>query len=145
MILMPLIKNFYNCYWQHFKFTISSLLMFVGPSVCAACLTLTFSQKNQPGRIIVVYDEDERIAPQAATTLVQRGYDNLFMLSGGENNLNTIIVAGGNDGVRGVDDIMKIMFGSWGRWWCRKLARVCKYRQDTTQTGLYIIFDSKFM
>ncbi|CAF0732433.1 unnamed protein product [Brachionus calyciflorus] len=39
--------------------------------------------KNQSGKIIVVYDDDERIAPRAATTLVQRGYDNLFMLSGG--------------------------------------------------------------
>ena len=41
-------------------------------------------QRNIPGKIIVVYDEDERIAPHAATTLVQRGYDNLFMLSGGK-------------------------------------------------------------
>jgi centrosomal protein CEP41 len=39
--------------------------------------------KNQPGKIIVVYDDEERIAPRAAQTLVQRGYDNLFMLSGG--------------------------------------------------------------
>lgn len=39
--------------------------------------------KNQPGKIIVVYDDDERLAPRAATTLVQRGYDNLFLLSGG--------------------------------------------------------------
>lgn len=39
--------------------------------------------KNQSGKIIVVYDDDERIAPRAASTLVQRGYDNLFMLSGG--------------------------------------------------------------
>ena len=39
--------------------------------------------KNQPGKIIVVYDDDERICPKAATTLVQRGYDNLFLLSGG--------------------------------------------------------------
>ena len=41
-------------------------------------------QKNQPGKIIIVYDEDERVAPKAATTLVERGYDNLFLLSGGE-------------------------------------------------------------
>jgi hypothetical protein len=41
-------------------------------------------QKNREGKIIVIYDEDERIAPYAATTLVQRGYDNLFMLSGGK-------------------------------------------------------------
>ena len=35
-----------------------------------------------------------------------------------------------------------IMFGSWGRCWCRKLARVCKYRQDATQAGVYIIFNN---
>lgn len=39
--------------------------------------------KNQPGKIIVVYDDDERLCPKAATTMVQRGYDNLFLLSGG--------------------------------------------------------------
>ncbi|KAL0968647.1 hypothetical protein UPYG_G00269620 [Umbra pygmaea] len=39
--------------------------------------------KNMPGRIIIVYDEDERIAAQAATTMCERGFDNLFMLSGG--------------------------------------------------------------
>ena len=49
---------------------------------------LNTEQKNQPGKIIVVYDEDERLGPNAATTLVQRGYDNLFLLSGGrlQNN-----------------------------------------------------------
>lgn len=41
--------------------------------------------KNQAGKIIVIYDDDERIGPKAATTLVQRGYDNLFLLSGGES------------------------------------------------------------
>uniref|UniRef100_A0A2C9KQ10 Rhodanese domain-containing protein n=2 Tax=Biomphalaria glabrata TaxID=6526 RepID=A0A2C9KQ10_BIOGL len=39
--------------------------------------------KNQQGKIIVLYDDDERLCHRAATTLVQRGYDNLFMLSGG--------------------------------------------------------------
>lgn len=39
--------------------------------------------KNQEGKIIVLYDEDEKIAPRAAATLVERGYDNIFMLSGG--------------------------------------------------------------
>ena len=47
-------------------------------------LFLNIIQKNIPGKIIVIYDEDERIAPNAATTLVQRGYDNLFILSGGK-------------------------------------------------------------
>ncbi|KAI7812034.1 centrosomal protein of 41 kDa [Triplophysa rosa] len=39
--------------------------------------------KNSPGKIIIVYDEDERIASQAATTMCERGFENLFMLSGG--------------------------------------------------------------
>ena len=43
--------------------------------------------KNQPGKIIVLYDDDERIGPKAATTLCQRGYDNLFLLSGGKYSI----------------------------------------------------------
>lgn len=39
--------------------------------------------KNAAGKIIIVYDEDERIASQAATTMCERGCENLFMLSGG--------------------------------------------------------------
>lgn len=39
--------------------------------------------KNKPGRIILMYDYDEDIAPRAASTIVERGFDNLFMLSGG--------------------------------------------------------------
>uniref|UniRef100_A0A1A8FU98 Centrosomal protein 41 n=3 Tax=Nothobranchius korthausae TaxID=1143690 RepID=A0A1A8FU98_9TELE len=39
--------------------------------------------KNTPGRIIIVYDEDERIASLAATTMCERGFENLFMLCGG--------------------------------------------------------------
>lgn len=41
------------------------------------------SYRNQGGKIIVMYDEDERLAPAAATTLAQRGFDNTFILSGG--------------------------------------------------------------
>ncbi len=46
-------------------------------------LFLTQCQQNKVGKIIILYDEDERIAPNAATTFVQRGVDNVFMLSGG--------------------------------------------------------------
>lgn len=42
------------------------------------------SQKNRPGKIIILYDEDERIASAAATTFVQRDVENVFMLSGGK-------------------------------------------------------------
>ncbi|XP_054476770.1 centrosomal protein of 41 kDa [Anoplopoma fimbria] len=39
--------------------------------------------KNTAGKIIIVYDEDERIAVQAATVMCERGFENLFLLSGG--------------------------------------------------------------
>ncbi|RDD36649.1 Centrosomal protein of 41 kDa [Trichoplax sp. H2] len=39
--------------------------------------------KNKPGKIIILYDEDETVAPQTATTFVQREVDNVFILSGG--------------------------------------------------------------
>eukprot|EP00794_Sanderia_malayensis_P005924 gene5924-6610_t len=40
-------------------------------------------QKNKAGKIIVLYDEDERIAPGCATIFVQRDVENVLMLSGG--------------------------------------------------------------
>ncbi|XP_069019447.1 centrosomal protein of 41 kDa isoform X1 [Embiotoca jacksoni] len=39
--------------------------------------------KNAAGKIIIVYDEDERTAGQAATAMTERGFDNLFLLCGG--------------------------------------------------------------
>lgn len=39
--------------------------------------------KNKQRAVIIVYDDDESIANRCATTLTQRGYDNVFMLSGG--------------------------------------------------------------
>ncbi|XP_072519428.1 centrosomal protein of 41 kDa [Salminus brasiliensis] len=39
--------------------------------------------KNASGKIIILYDEDERLASQASTTMCERGFENLFMLSGG--------------------------------------------------------------
>ncbi|GIY12836.1 centrosomal protein of 41 kDa B [Caerostris darwini] len=41
--------------------------------------------KNNRPELIVLYDNDESIAPRVATTLVQRGYDNIYVLSGGLN------------------------------------------------------------
>nr|XP_060632233.1 centrosomal protein of 41 kDa-like [Anolis sagrei ordinatus] len=40
--------------------------------------------KNAHGKIIILYDDDERVASQAATTMCERGFENLFMLSGGK-------------------------------------------------------------
>jgi len=39
--------------------------------------------KNKPGKVIIVYDADEKICPNVATVLVQREIDNVIMLSGG--------------------------------------------------------------
>lgn len=39
--------------------------------------------KNKRGHLIVLYDEDERVAANAATVFVQRGVDNVYLLSGG--------------------------------------------------------------
>ena len=35
------------------------------------------------GKLIIVVDSDESMASRFATTLIQRGYDNVFILSGG--------------------------------------------------------------
>ena len=39
--------------------------------------------KNRKDKLIIIYDHDESRASRCATTLVERGYDNVFMLSGG--------------------------------------------------------------
>ncbi|KAM8860872.1 centrosomal protein of 41 kDa isoform 1-T1 [Synchiropus picturatus] len=39
--------------------------------------------KNAPGKVIILYDENERLAVDVATYLCEIGYKNLFMLSGG--------------------------------------------------------------
>ena len=39
--------------------------------------------QNRESKLIVVYDFDEAIAAKFATTMMERGYDNVFMLSGG--------------------------------------------------------------
>ena len=38
---------------------------------------------NKDGKILIVYDEDEKLAHMCSTTMIERGVDNLFMLSGG--------------------------------------------------------------
>ena len=44
--------------------------------------------KNVPGKIIVIADSDEAMAAKFATVLIQRGYDNIFVLSGGLRYVN---------------------------------------------------------
>ncbi|CAF0799211.1 unnamed protein product [Didymodactylos carnosus] len=51
--------------------------------IIGAYRLLFYSKKNKKGKIIVLYDDDERIAPKAVTIIVERGYNNVFLLSGG--------------------------------------------------------------
>ncbi|KAH0617196.1 hypothetical protein JD844_029016 [Phrynosoma platyrhinos] len=52
-------------------------------------LNIYINQKNAHGKIIILYDDDERMASQAATTMCERGFENLFMLSGGRLSRGT--------------------------------------------------------
>ena len=77
------------CIWYKNQSHCDSPRVFVDCSL----QSVFFAQKNCPGRIIILYDEDERIATVAATTMVERGFDNIFILSGGKlkvfmNNIN---------------------------------------------------------
>lgn len=50
--------------------------------------------KNSVGKIIILYDEDERLVISAGTTMVERGFDNIFVLSGGLKVLSSKIPEG---------------------------------------------------
>ncbi|KAI6650981.1 Centrosomal protein of 41 kDa B [Oopsacas minuta] len=54
-----------------------------------------FLYKNKPGKIIVLCDMDESIAPLAATLFIQKDVDNVFMLSGGMRVLYRTFYEGG--------------------------------------------------
>ncbi|KAL4227117.1 Centrosomal protein of 41 kDa [Mactra antiquata] len=50
--------------------------------------------KNHHGKIIIVYDENEQIANKSASVLLERGYENVFLLSGGMKVAYKIIPEG---------------------------------------------------
>lgn len=39
--------------------------------------------RNMPGKLIIFYDDLERDSPRVASTLYERGYDNVYVLTGG--------------------------------------------------------------
>jgi len=47
-----------------------------------------FRFKNKPDKLIIVYMSDERKGTQAANLMAEKGYDNVFLLSGGIENFN---------------------------------------------------------
>ncbi|CAM9255131.1 unnamed protein product, partial [Discosporangium mesarthrocarpum] len=42
-----------------------------------------YRYRNKEGGLIILYGNDERIACKATTTLIHRGFENIFLLSGG--------------------------------------------------------------
>ena len=42
-----------------------------------------FRLKNQPGKLIIVYAGDERPGVESAQKLAQRGFENIYLLTGG--------------------------------------------------------------
>ena len=42
--------------------------------------------RNKADKLIVVYDDDERQAAATATSFVQKGFDNIFLLTNGMNS-----------------------------------------------------------
>src|SRR3546814_16515770 len=47
------------------------------------CRYWVLLQRNSPGCLIIVYDNDERLSREVCTALVDRGTENVFMLTGG--------------------------------------------------------------
>ena len=47
-----------------------------------------FRFKNKPNKLIIVYMADERKGTQAANLMAEKGYENVFLLSGGIENFN---------------------------------------------------------
>jgi len=45
--------------------------------------TEVYRYKNRPDRMIIIYDDDERIAAPAAKLFVERGVENVYVLTGG--------------------------------------------------------------
>mmetsp|Transcript_10629 Transcript_10629/g.30071 ORF Transcript_10629/g.30071 Transcript_10629/m.30071 type:complete len:308 (-) Transcript_10629:504-1427(-) len=47
--------------------------------------------KNHPGKLLVVYDEDERIAAVAARSFVEKGFENIRLLTGGLRTFGNVL------------------------------------------------------
>jgi centrosomal protein CEP41 len=45
-----------------------------------------YTFRNKPGMLIIIYCDDERISRESAKLLVDRGTDNIYLLSGGYND-----------------------------------------------------------
>ncbi|KAL1285716.1 Centrosomal protein of [Trichinella pseudospiralis] len=71
---------------QFFKYRIKGAISFPYTNLCKGFTyepAEMLAMKNQSGKMIICYDNDERFAKRVATMLVQRDYENVYLLSGG--------------------------------------------------------------
>ncbi|KRZ86024.1 Centrosomal protein of 41 kDa [Trichinella sp. T8] len=71
---------------QFFKYRIKGAISFPYTNLCKGFTSEPaemLAMKNQSGKMIICYDNDERLAKRVATMLVQRDYENVYLLSGG--------------------------------------------------------------
>lgn len=52
------------------------------PSRCTVWY-LKFTEKNKPNKLIIVYHEDDKSGATYATVLYEKGFDNIYLLTGG--------------------------------------------------------------
>ncbi|NXX97904.1 CEP41 protein, partial [Centropus bengalensis] len=105
--------------------------------------------KNAHGKIIIVYDNDERLASQAATTMCERGFENLFMLSGGLKVLAQKIPEGLVTGSIPASCQVDIPTGSARRRTSPKVPPACaenkwRYSADDLQKIKYYLEEEQF-
>jgi len=46
-----------------------------------------YRYKNRPDRMIIIYDDDERLAAPAGKLFVEKGVENVYIITGGKHVL----------------------------------------------------------
>lgn len=84
--ITPLLFSYVGSLHQHTRLTVPGL------HSCMLC-TLCALQKNKKDHMIIVYGNEEKLAASTATMFVQKGWENVFMLSGGEPGHRRLLAA----------------------------------------------------
>jgi len=69
---------------DHALWRIKESLNFPAPNISRdKLIPELFRFRNQPGKLIIIYLEDERKGTQAAALFFEKGFENIYLLSGG--------------------------------------------------------------
>ncbi|GFY54337.1 centrosomal protein of 41 kDa B [Trichonephila inaurata madagascariensis] len=101
--------------------------------------------KNNRPELIIVYDDDESIASRVATTLVQRGYENIYLLSGGlklgneifPRSLMASVVTGHSSSITPVSTV-QIKTTSSEYFSQEDVENIERYMEDIPRKGNYV-------